>query len=344
MNSSSGDDSVNYVVINSVSVFVCLLAAILVFVLRLCYKIVYRLALYQVLAGLILSLSQLLQVVIGNSKRDPQVYDRVCIALGWFGMYSQWAKLLFAVWITFHLFCFAVLHKNLKKLEVLYVVTSLLIPILIAAVPLITHSYGYSSVDGCYIPAYAGNVTLNNAIIERFALWDGPAMVLLLALSIIMAVMVAKLAGRIYRKSKYEAITDRDQFSKALKQLLPLAAFPILFLLFIIPVFIYDVYYSFVTPTPNENIVLTAYIFVILWSLTSGLTLIVHISVAKVPVCIRSYRAAQEKHAPALASSFLDATIGKAIGSRISKPMNSVTSFALPEDSIAASYELFKAP
>ena len=338
MNSSDDGDSANYVVINSVSVFVCLLAAILVFVLRLHNKIVYRLALYQVLAGFILSLAQLLQVVIGISKSvDSQLYDRLCIALGWFGMYSQWVKLLFTVWVTFHLFCFAILHKNLRKLEVLYVVSSLLVPILIAAVPLITHSYGYSSVDGCYIPAYAGNATLNDAIIERFALWDGPALVILLVLSITMAVMVTILGGRVYRiRLKYEPINDGDQLSKALKQLLPLAAFPILFLLFIVPVFIYDVYYSFVTPKPNENLVLTAYIFVILWSLTSGLTLIVHISVARVPVCIRRYRdrTTQKKH-PTLASSFQEVTLRNVIASSTSKPMNSNTSFALPNDSTA---------
>ena len=338
MNSSDDGDSANYVVINSVSVFVCLLAAILVFVLRLHSKIVYRLALYQVLAGFIFSLSQLLQVVFGISKSvDSQLYDRLCIALGWFGMYSQWVKLLFTVWVTFHLFCFAILHKNLRKLEVLYVVTSLLVPILIAAVPLITHTYGYSSVDTCYIPAYAGNATLNDAIIERFALWDGPALVILLVLSITMAVMVTTLGGRVYRiRLKYEPITDGEQFSKALKQLLPLAAFPIFFLLFNVPVFIYDVYYSFVTPSPNENLVLTADIFIFLWSLTSGLTLIVHISVARAPVCIRRYRdrTIQKKH-PALASSFQEVTLRNAIASSTSKPTNSNTSFALPNDSTA---------
>ena len=333
MNSSDDDSSDKYVVINALSVFVCLLAAILVFILGLHDKIVYRLALYQVLAALVIAIAQLLQVLIGNAK-----YNSVCIALGWFGMYFQWVKLLFTVWITFHLFCFAILHKNLKKLEVLYAVTSLLVPILIAAVPLITHSYGYSSVDGCYIPAYAGNVTLNNAIIERFALWDGPAMVILLVLSITMAVMVIKLGGRVYGRLQYEQITDGDQFSKALKQLLPLAAFPILFFLFIIPVFIYDFYYSFVTPTPNENVILTADIFIFLWSLTSGLTLIVHITVVRVPVCIRCCRSVKKKeHAPAPVISYQDVTFGNALGSKDSKPVNSNTSFPLPNNSIVSS-------
>ena len=334
MNSSDDDSSDKYVVINALSVFVCLLAAILVFILGLHDKIVYRLALYQVLAALVIAIAQLLQVLIGNAK-----YNSVCIALGWFGMYFQWVKLLFTVWTTFHLFCFAILHKNLKKLEVLYAVTSLLVPIVIAAVPLITHSYGYSSVDGCYIPAYAGNVTLNNAIIERFALWDGPAMVILLVLSITMAVMVTKLGGRVYGRLQYEQITDGDQFSKALKQLLPLAAFPILF-------FLFTYHYSYMTSTiplslhatPNENVILTADIFIFLWSLTSGLTLIVHITVVRVPVCIRCCRSVKKKeHAPAPVSSYLDVTFGNALGSKDRKPVNSNTSFPLPNNSIVSS-------
>ena len=75
------------------------------------------------------------------------------------------------MWVTFHLFCFAVFQKNLKKLEVLYVVTSLLVPAVIAAVPLITNSYGHSP-DGAVCYMYAENEA---AFIERFALWDGPA-------------------------------------------------------------------------------------------------------------------------------------------------------------------------
>ena len=144
------------------------------------------------------------------------------------------------MWVTFHLFCFAVLHKNLKKLEVLYVVTSLLVPAVIACVPLITDTYGRSP-DGAYCYIYVKE-NENSASIERFALWDGPAMIILLAASTAMVVMVIKLTGRVCLRSKYEPITDGDRFWKALKQLLPLAAFPILFLVFEIPIYSYIMY------------------------------------------------------------------------------------------------------
>ena len=158
----------------------------------------------------------------------------------------------------------------------LYVVTSLLVPALIAIVPLVTHAYGLSS-DGniCYIYA---NTSV--AFIERLALWDGPAMLMLIAASIAMIVIVIKLAGQVRWKSKYEPITDGDQFTKALKQLLPLAAFPILFFIFEIPVFIFHVYTT-QHSTPNEGMYIANVVCFALWSASSGATVIIHISVAR---------------------------------------------------------------
>ena len=281
MNSSDGNvssvvDELVITVANSVSVLVCLLAIILVLILKLYKKVVYRLALYQVLASLVLATDLILQAILLGYRYRPS-YGRECIALGWLLLYGEWMKLLFTMWVTFHLFCFAVLHKNLKKLEVLYVVTSLFVPAVIACIPLITKSYGHSP-DGthCYIYDKDGYV----ASIERFALWDGPAVIILLAASIAMVVMVIKLTGRVCLRSKYEPITDGDQFWKALKQLLPLAAFPTLFLVFQIPTFIFHVYAT-TSSMPNMALQISRSVFFSLLSMSSGGTLLVHIFVVR---------------------------------------------------------------
>ena len=273
-NVSSVVDVLVLTVTNSVSVLVCLLAAILVLILKLYKKVVYRLALYQVLASLALATIVLLQVILLDYNYS---YGRECIAMGWLLIYADWMKLLFTMWVTFHLFCFAVLHKNLKKLEVLYVVTSLLVPAVIACVPLITRTYGRNP-DGAYCSIYVKDSEV--ASIERFALWDGPAMVILLAASTAMVVMVIKLTGRVCLRSKYEPITDGDKFWKALKQLLPLATFPILFFIFEIPVFIFHVYAT-TSSTPNMALNITRSVFFSLWSMTSGGTLLIHIFVVR---------------------------------------------------------------
>ena len=110
----------------------------------------------------------------------------------------------------------------MRRFEVLYGVTSILLPALVAAVPLTTHSYGLNSrKTACYI---SGGHT---GVIERLALWTVPAMTILLVGSAAMTFMVIKLSCPLRRMSKNEPVVGAEQFSKAIKQLLPLTAYPI---------------------------------------------------------------------------------------------------------------------
>ena len=280
MNDSSGNVSSYYTVIgatNGISVLVCLLAVVLVFALKLYKKLVYRLALYQVLSSLSLAAGAILQITLVNHNRNPNVYDRVCTAVAWLTVFTEWMKLLFTIWVTFHLFCFAVLHKNLKKMEVLYAMSSLLVPAVVASVPLATNSYAPSpeSTYVCYI--YAKNEV---AFLESLVLWDGPALIVLLVASAAMVVMVIKLACRVRSRSQYEPITDGDQFWLALKHLLPLAAFPILFFVFDIPLVMFHIYVAQGFKL-NSSLDISRFVFFSLWSMTSGATLIIHILIAQ---------------------------------------------------------------
>ena len=274
-----------FITICCISVLACLMAAILVFRLKLHKKVVYRLALYQVLSSLALSVVWILGVVASESGGD------FCRAVGWFTLYCEWMKLLFTMWVTFHLFCFAVLHKNLQKLEVLYVVTSLVVPAVISCVPLITDSYA-SSGPVCFISGLA-NVSSHIALIERVALFDAPAMVLLLATSISMIIIVITLLRNVLKLQlhAYEPITDGDTFVTALKQLLPLVVFPVLFFIFIIPQLVYDirVFRNF-TQLGNQyppTLIYFVIVFDPMWTLSSGVALLVHISVA---ICLSMKR------------------------------------------------------
>ena len=62
-----------------------------------------------------------------------------CVAAGYLVQMADWMKVCFGCWITFHLFCFAVFLKNMKKLEPLYVMSSILVPIVVSSAPLITN-------------------------------------------------------------------------------------------------------------------------------------------------------------------------------------------------------------
>ena len=241
------------------------------------------------------ALAQALQIIFVDYDQNSEEvirYDPLCTTMGWLVLYTSWVKLLFTMWVTFHIFCFAVLHKNLKKLEVLYVVTSLLVPVVIAAVPLITGTYGQDpNIGSCWIEVENkhSDQQVNVVAIETYALWDGPAMIILVAASIAMSVMVTKLAHTVWRRSTYRSLEGDDPFWKALKHLIPLAVFPILFFIFEIPVFIFHVYVGQHSRSIGGILISrSAEICFSLWSMASGAVLIIHIAVAK--MCGRKHR------------------------------------------------------
>ena len=280
MNSSVWGAAIAFTSINIASVLLCLLAAIVVFALRLHTRVVYRLALYQVLASLFFAMVETFQIIFVHYNRNPEVYDQLCKMVGFFVLYTRWTKLLFTAWITFHLFCFAVLHKNWKRLELLYVVTSVVIPVGIAVVPLTTGTYGESpSYSYCYL--YSSNASHQTVMIERFALWDTPAMCILVATSVAMIAMVISVARlRRYMKLKYQTVSADDQFWKALQDLLPLSAFPIFFFVFMIPGFVLHVNLTNVAVPPVALISFNL-ICISLWSMASGMTLLIHLFITR---------------------------------------------------------------
>ncbi|KAL5509057.1 hypothetical protein EMCRGX_G004338 [Ephydatia muelleri] len=232
--------SIIFITINSISLLVGLLAASLVFFHGLHNRLVYRLALYQASSAMAVATLDTLQIIF-VSYDDTSEFSKFCTAIGWLSLHFRLTKLLFTMWIAFHLFCFAVLYKNFKKLELLYVVTSLLVPALIAVVPLITRTYQHNpNTKTCFINGQ--NTSTNSAIIEKLVLSDGLTTVILCAASTALIVVVIKLARRgRWGVCKYKA-REGDQFWEALKQLLPLAAFPIFMSIYAAPSMLIEFY------------------------------------------------------------------------------------------------------
>ena len=218
---------------NTISLIACLVALTLVWHFKLYKRTVYRLALYQVLAALELAAVLIAQIQFLNY--DPSHHGTMCIATAFFFLQSQWTKLLLAVWVTIHLFCFAVFHKNLQKFEFLYVLSSLLLPLAIATVPLATGTYGMVG-SWCWIQDVNDDCIAPNGhdgFVQQLVLWTTPSIVILLMMSVAMVVMVIILARRSCPCGpKNDSVTGKHQNRKALKQLLPLAAYPMLFCVF----------------------------------------------------------------------------------------------------------------
>ena len=170
---------------NGASIPVCMVAAIMVFAYKLHRKTVYRLALYQVLTAEAMAGIHVIQVVIIDYYVAPSLYEDVCKAFAYLTLFVEWAKLLLSTWVTLHLFVFAVFHKNLRRCEAVYVVTSLAIPALIASLPFATSSYGLAG-SWCWIKSRTdvsnGSACYEERVlvgtIEQFALWYGPSLLL----------------------------------------------------------------------------------------------------------------------------------------------------------------------
>lgn len=269
---------------NGVTVIVCLFAIMLTVFLGLFRQTVYRLALYQVLAALELGMVLVAQIILlKNHDSNDQTF---CDVMAFLITQAMWTKLFLTIWVTFHLVAFAVFHKNYKNLEIFYLVSTLIVSCLAAGVPFATHSYGLSG-SWCWIEDNVDNCAKERkdikGIIEQFAIWFGPSTVILLITGVAMIVMLVVLAKRSrLRSENANYVRGHNQIRRALKQLLPLAAYPILFCFFnVLP--LVDYAYDALNPSANESFLESASALCTAGlGISTGVALIIHIIITKV--------------------------------------------------------------
>ena len=102
---------------NYAAVFVCVLAGVLVFALKLFRKPVYRLALYQDLAALFYATQCGLQLILlrYDTPSTTNAYHPSCALFGWWHMYSLWVKLFLSLCVAFHLFLLGRIPQEPEK-------------------------------------------------------------------------------------------------------------------------------------------------------------------------------------------------------------------------------------
>ena len=251
------------------SVVVCSLAIILLLLLRLYKMLSYRLALYQGLSSLLFGMSTVGYFLAFGAPHP------ICQAVGFFGQLLIMMKVLFVVCLTFHLFCFAVFHKNLKRLEVAYVSFSVCIPLLMAVIPFTTNSYGQAGA-WCWIQNWKNNCPLDIAIngeIEQFVLLYGVAFIILVVVAIAVVVMLTVLIYRVYCRHDKLAMGS-NHHRRALKHLLPLIVYPIVFCVFFLIPFANRLYMS--EDKLELNLIYASAFFIPAWSFAAGTALLMH--------------------------------------------------------------------
>ena len=283
------------------SVIVCSTSVVLVFAFKLYIYFVHRLALYQVLAALCYGLALTLQLLFLIVRKDDEKNRWLCETVGFFSFYFAWVKLLFTAWLGVHLFCQAILgidpQKDHKCYEVLCVITLILFPLLFTWIPLVNEEYGPAGA-WCWIQSWKDNCIDNlsiTGVTEQFTLWFGPAMVVSIVESIAIIVIVLRLlfcyqpnnAPTRTSTSLLQSLKSSAQKRfKALNELLPLLAYPILFCLLLIPQLIHRmILVAHTGQQPNITTVLVSGIFIPLQPFFAGLTLLIHVLVLK--ICFR---------------------------------------------------------
>lgn len=276
-------DSSNSIILGSVSciaLVLCLAAVTSMLCLKLYRQLLYRLAAYQVFGSMLHSLFSALQLIFLDYN---EAMHSACVVIGYLVQVSQSIKLLFSIWITFHLFCFAVLYKNMKKLEPMYVLTSVLIPVVFSLIPFITNSYGLiGDQNWCWIQSKRCRSPYQSGFIEQIAVWYGPLLVALILESSAMLIILATVYYRAHKKMDDSTVFGREVNKKAFNQLLPLVAYPIAFLIFVIPPLVSRVYiFSINDSAVNPHLTTLIAICIPLWNLSTAATLFIHIAVAE---------------------------------------------------------------
>lgn len=268
-------------IIGGVASILCGVAIILVVVLKLYKQLVYRMSLYLVSSAFafgIVNIIHLVQLPILVYSESHQFNHPLCIAAGFLAVYFLFVKLLFTLSVTIHLFCFAVCYKNRTKLEPIYVVVSLSVPGLVSVIPFTTNTYGPAG-GWCWIENWRYDCATNidqTGVIQQFALWFAPATLGLVVTSALVLTMMTILAYRAYGTS---TVNSRS-FRQALRQMLPLVIYPIIFCALLLPTLAHRIYDAVPTSQTYE------YMLVIMdavcssgYSLVAGLSLLVHIAV-----------------------------------------------------------------
>ena len=265
----------------------CLIAVSIVLRMRLYKHFTYRLAMYQILSSLCLSVAEVSFITLRNYD-DDTYQQKVCKTTAFLLEYFLWIKLLFTLCLVFHLFSLAVCLKNFQKLEIGYVLFSILFPLLYTWIPFIHNSFGIAGA-WCWIRDWkddCANEKYHEGIIEQFVLWYGPLFISLTLSVVAVFIILIVLAQRAYAHKKNpenECLIEnheRNQNKKAIKELLPLLTYPVLF--YILALFpLINRVYSAISYNANVNLAMAHSITESSWGFFSSWALIIHILVMR---------------------------------------------------------------
>lgn len=278
--------------VGATSVLVCVTGLVVAIVRKLCSRLPFRLASYQVAVALASGVVSGLEALFIRGGAAGGVGplrggDALCKALAYLLQCSHLAISTVTVCLTFHLLVFTVCRRNdacMWKLEAGYVVLSLALPLMASSVPFITGSYGPAGAWRCWI-----DPSKDDGIVLQLSLWYAPAALALIyqCASILLVVVVTVWRERAERKKKTLLVMIRPKRKVIrLVQIVPLLAYPTAWGFLIAPPVvagIYGVIRKGYSGDPKDEweygLFLTDAFFTSAWNLTAGVILIAHVTI-----------------------------------------------------------------
>lgn len=284
--------------------FVSAIFATLALLFALCKKVYkkfyYRLAVYQVVSSFFVSVTLVLLLVsydynIGHSQHWQVVG---CKIAGFLLQYSLWVKLLFVTILTGYFFFFAILERDFKRFEVVYVIFCVVVPIIPSCIPFIHDSYGFSGA-WCWIRVYeneqdeCARKRYLEGIGYQFGIWYAPLFLSLSINAILAVIVLALLAFRFCTKKDNphdlllsQSGGSRQQNKRALNQLLPLLAYPIIFYIMTLLPLVNRIYGA-INNEPSFSLAMAHAVIAGSWSFYSSAALLMHMFI--MAKCMKKY-------------------------------------------------------
>ena len=239
-NSSNGSecsvfDTYPYVIVAAVSAgsamvsaLCCIIVICLVFLLKKHYFFIQRLILYHCLATLFLSFATVLRLHRLGYRNNSEAINALCIFSGFAKQLTNWFLIMDYSVITFTLLMTAIFHKNVARLECLYVVLIFIFPFTFNWIPFIENTYGLTGA-WCWIRSinYEDCTTHRFGVILQTALLDVPEVIFVVVMIptyVIVIIVVARQRCR-WRRGR----EPHDQNEKALRQRINEEVWPLLF-------------------------------------------------------------------------------------------------------------------
>ena len=219
---------------SAISASASLLASVFVIFIIVFYKkynfISQRLILYLAISSMLSSISSMVHRVNYNNEMST-FYTNFCIFAGFFEQTTSWMVLNAITVLTTYLFVLVSFQKDIKKLEVLFILLIFLFPIVISLIPFIESSYGESGA-WCWIRSEDRTTCEEHPLgrILIFIMWFAPVHILLLAMVVMYIVILTCIRPNQWKYKPWGKKITEDTRKENRKQAIRLVAYPSIYL------------------------------------------------------------------------------------------------------------------